>query len=89
MYLKELSAEEEILSKNRAGRKDRTYSPASDPAEARAKDVQQIQKDSNTITFQFSGLTLMSKNFCLLRKLLFPKTISKEQEEISISDAML
>lgn len=72
VYLKELSAEQEILTENRAGRKDRTYSPASDPAEACAKDAQQIQKDSNTITFQFRGLTLMSKNF-FAQKIIIPQ----------------
>ena len=52
VYLKELSAEEEILSENRAGQKDRTYSPASDPAEAHAKDAQQIQKRQQHHHFQ-------------------------------------
>lgn len=73
VYLKELSTEEEIL---RTERKDHTYSPAPYPAEACAKDVYQMQKDSSTITFRFRELTLTSKMvffFFLLRKLLFPQ----------------
>lgn len=85
LYLNELSTEEEILK----GWTERPqYSPAPDPTEACAKDVQQIQKDSSIITFKFRELTLMRK-FFFLRKLLFPNIISKEQEEISISDAIL
>lgn len=88
VYLKELSTEEEIL---RTERKDHTYSPAPYPAEACAKDVYQMQKDSSTITFRFRELTLTSKMvfFFCSENYYSPKTISKEQEEISISDAML
>lgn len=72
VYLKELSTEEEIL---RTERKDHTYSPAPYPAEACAKDVYQMQKDSSTITFRFRELTLTSKMvffFFFAQKIIIP-----------------